>query len=93
MDGKIAQLPIARQVSLPGHSYTPVTLESARPIGRGFEDRFRLHGGTLDEAVTPGQREEKKVGQKQLIWLQQCQKTSLAHRKSFSTKRRIGGQL
>jgi hypothetical protein len=51
MGGTIAQLPIGRQVSLPGHFDLPVTLESARPLGKGFECRVRLHDGTLDEAV------------------------------------------
>ena len=51
MGGTIAQLPIGRQVSLPGHFDQPVTLESARPLGKGFECRVRLHDGTLDEAV------------------------------------------
>jgi hypothetical protein len=67
MGGTIAQFPIGRQVSLPGHFDIPVTLESGRPLGRGFECRVPLHGGTFDKAVTPGKREEKKVGQKQLI--------------------------
>jgi hypothetical protein len=51
MGGTKAQLPIGRQVSLPGHFDLPVTLESARPLGKGFECRVRLHDGTLDEAV------------------------------------------
>jgi hypothetical protein len=66
MGDTIAQLPIGRQVSLPGHFHLPVTLEPARPLGRGFECRIRLHGGILNEAVTSGER-GKKVGQKQLI--------------------------
>ena len=67
MGGTIAQFPIGRQVSLPEHFDLPVTLESAHPLVKGLEWRVRLHDGTLNEAVTPGQREEKKVGQKQLI--------------------------
>jgi predicted HTH transcriptional regulator len=47
-----AQLPIGQQVSLPGHFDLPVTLESARPLAKGFECRVRLPDGTLDEAVT-----------------------------------------
>ena len=67
MGGTIAHFPIGRQVSLPGQFALPVPLESANPLGRGFECRIHLRGGTLDEAVTPGQRGEKKVGLKQLI--------------------------
>jgi hypothetical protein len=51
MGGTNAQLPIGQQVSLPGHFDLPVTLESARPLGKGFECRVRLPDGTLDEAV------------------------------------------
>jgi hypothetical protein len=51
MGGTSVQLPIGRQVSLPGHFDLPVTLESARPLRKGFECRVRLHDGTLDEAV------------------------------------------
>jgi len=52
MGGTNAQLPIGQQVSLPGHFDLPVTLESARPLAKGFECRVRLPDGTLDEAVT-----------------------------------------
>ena len=44
-------LPIGQQVSIPGHFDTPVTLEAARPLGKGFECRVRLPDGSLDEAV------------------------------------------
>jgi len=44
-------LPIGKQVSLPGHFDAPVTLEAARPLGRGYECRVRLPDGSLDEAV------------------------------------------
>src|ERR1035441_2702286 len=37
MDGTNAQLRIGRQVSLPGHFDPPMTLESAHPLGNGFE--------------------------------------------------------
>ncbi len=48
--------PVAgRQVSLPGHFDTLVTLEDARPLGldgaNGFECRVRLPDGTLEETV------------------------------------------
>src|SRR3990172_5342914 len=42
---------IGQQVFLPGHFDVPVVLESARPLGKGFECRVRLPDGTLDEAV------------------------------------------
>jgi hypothetical protein len=45
------ELPIGKQVSLPGHFDVPVTLEAARPLGKGFEIRVRLPDGSLDEAV------------------------------------------
>ena len=44
-------LPIGKLISLPGHFDVPVVLESARPLGKGFECRVRLPDGTLDEAV------------------------------------------
>jgi SNF2 family DNA or RNA helicase len=62
MGGTIAQLPIGRQVSLPGHFDLPVTLESARPLGKGFECRVRLHDGTLDEAVISEQEAAALAG-------------------------------
>jgi putative DNA methylase len=61
MGGTIAQLPIGRQVSLPGHFDLPVTLESARPLGNGFECRVHLHDGTLDEAVI-SEQEAARLG-------------------------------
>ncbi len=51
MGGTNVQLPIGQQVSLPGHWDLPVTLASARPLGKGIECRVRLPDGTLDEAV------------------------------------------
>jgi hypothetical protein len=62
MGGTTAQLPIGRQVSLPGHFDLPVTLESARPLGKGFECRVRLHDGTLDEAVISEQEAAALAG-------------------------------
>lgn len=44
-------LPIGQQVSLPGHFDTPVVLEAARALAKGFECRVRLPDGTLEEAV------------------------------------------
>ena len=51
MGGTNAQLPIGRQVSLPGHFDLPVTLESARPLGKGFECRVRRPDGTVQETT------------------------------------------
>ena len=62
MGGTDVQLPIGRQVSLPGHFDLPVILESARPLGKGFECRVRLHDGTLDEAVVSEQEAAALVG-------------------------------
>lgn len=45
------ELPIGKAVSLPSHFDVPVTLEDARPLGRGFEIRVRLPDGSLDETV------------------------------------------
>ena len=57
MGGTNAQLPIGQQVSLPGHLDLPVTLESARPLAKGFECRVRLHDGTRAEAETKAEAE------------------------------------
>ena len=51
MDAGHITLPIGQLVPLPGHFDLPVTLESARPLGKGFECRVRLHDGSLDEAI------------------------------------------
>jgi hypothetical protein len=51
MANESATLPIGQQVSLPGHFDTPVILEAARPLAKGFECRVRLPNGTLEEAV------------------------------------------
>src|SRR5579862_9163357 len=45
------QFPLGRRVTLPGHFLEPVTLESVRFIGSGYECRVRLSDGTPDEAV------------------------------------------
>lgn len=46
-----AELPIGKQISLPGHFDGPVILEAARPLASGFECRVRLPDGSLDEAI------------------------------------------
>lgn len=50
MDHNIA-LPIGQKVILPGHFDAPVILEDARILAGGYECRFRLPDGTLEEAV------------------------------------------
>jgi hypothetical protein len=51
MSTDVSFLPVGKQVSLPGHFDVSVTLEAARPLGKGFEIRVRLPDGSLDEAV------------------------------------------
>ena len=46
-------LPEAQEVAHPGHFDVPVTLEDARMLGGGFECRFRLPDGSLEDAVIP----------------------------------------
>ena len=47
----MSELPIGKRISIPGHFDVPVTLEDARPLDKGFECRFRLPDGSLEEAV------------------------------------------
>ena len=47
----MSTLPIGKLINLFGHFDVPVTLEAARPLGKGYECRVRLPDGTLDEAV------------------------------------------
>lgn len=47
----MSELSIGKEVRLPGHFDVSVTLEAARPLGRGFEIRVRLLDGSLDETV------------------------------------------
>ena len=44
-------LPIGKQVSLPGHFDESVILEEARPLGNGYACRVRLADGSLEEAA------------------------------------------
>lgn len=55
-------LPIGQQVSIPGHFEVPGVLESARPLGKGFECRVRLPDGSLDEAVLSEQEANALAG-------------------------------
>ena len=45
------KFPIGQRVTLPGHFLEPVTLESVRFIGSGYECRVRLPDGPPDEAI------------------------------------------
>ena len=45
------KFPTGQRVTLPGHFLEPVTLESVRFIGSGYECRVRLPDGTPDEAI------------------------------------------
>jgi len=47
----LEKFPIGQRVTLPGHFLEPVTLESVRFIGSGYECRVRLPDGTPDEAI------------------------------------------
>jgi hypothetical protein len=46
-----SQFPVGQRVTLAGHFLEPVTLESVRFIGSGYECRVRLPDGTPDEAI------------------------------------------
>jgi hypothetical protein len=47
----LEKFPVGQRVTLPGHFLEPVTLESVRFIGSGYECRVRLPDGTPDEAI------------------------------------------
>ena len=51
MAGTGLQALVGQRVTLPGHFVDPVTVEHARPLGRGAELRVRLANGELDETV------------------------------------------
>jgi len=55
--------PIGQRISLPGHFPEPVTLESVRSIGTGYECRVRLADGTPDEAILSMEEAEDVFGQ------------------------------
>jgi hypothetical protein len=42
---------LGQKIALPGHFLEPVTLETIRFIGSGYECRVRLGDGTPDEAI------------------------------------------
>src|SRR2546428_2490206 len=45
------KFPLGQRITLPGHFLEPVTLETIRFIGSGYECRVRLSDGTPDEAI------------------------------------------
>lgn len=56
MGGTKAQLPVGRQVALPGHCYLPSAPEFARRPGKAFDCGVRLHQGCLDETAISEQQ-------------------------------------
>jgi len=48
---------------MPGHFPEPVTLESVRPLGAGYECRVRLPDGTPDEAILSADEAQTIFGQ------------------------------
>ena len=59
----MSELPIGKQVSLPGHFHVPVILGAARSLGKGLECRVRLPDGSLDEAVITTEEPPRWPGQ------------------------------
>jgi len=45
-------LPIGQKVILPGHFDVPAILEDAGMLGAGYECRFRIPDGSLEEAAS-----------------------------------------
>src|SRR6202521_3716072 len=45
------KFPLGQRIALPGHFLEPVTLETIRFLGSGYECRVRLGDGTPDEAI------------------------------------------
>src|SRR5215472_1570114 len=57
------KFPVGQRVNLPGHFLEPVTLESVRFIGSGYECRVRLPDGTPDEAILSADEAQLLAGQ------------------------------
>src|SRR5215472_335357 len=57
------KFPVGQRVNLPGHFLEPVTLESVRFIGSGYECRVRLLDGTPDEAILSLEEVKNLLGQ------------------------------
>ena len=55
--------PIGQRVTMPGHFPEPITLESVRPLGSGYECRVRLPDGTPDEAILSADEAQTIFGQ------------------------------
>jgi hypothetical protein len=62
MPSNSLSLPVAQQISLPGHFSGPVILEAARPLTSGFECRVRLPDGSLEEAIISEQACAREAG-------------------------------
>jgi hypothetical protein len=62
-----AQFPLGQRIVLPGHFLEPVTLESIRFIGSGYECRVRLADGTPDEAILSLEEGATLAGQSVVI--------------------------
>jgi hypothetical protein len=59
----LEKFPIGQRVTLPWHFLEPVTLESVRFIGSGYECRVRLPDGTPDEAILSQEEGAALAGQ------------------------------
>jgi superfamily II DNA or RNA helicase len=57
------KFPLGQRVTLAGHFLEPVTLESIRFIGSGYECRVRLPDGTPDEAILSPDEAASLAGQ------------------------------
>src|SRR5437588_883625 len=60
----VEKFPVGQRVTLAGHFLEPVTLESIRFIGSGYECRVRLPDGTPDEAILSLEESAALVGQR-----------------------------
>ena len=56
------RFPLGQKVQLPGHFAGPVTLESVRALGHGYECRVRLADGSPDEAILSHDEAETVLG-------------------------------
>jgi len=59
----VQKFPIGQRVTLSGHFLEPVTLESVRFIGSGYECRVRLPDGSPDEAILSQEEGAALAGQ------------------------------
>ena len=56
------RFPIGHKIQIPGHFAGPVTLESVRALGHGYECRVRLADGSPDEAILSHDEAETVLG-------------------------------